>query len=110
MELERDEQRLLSRSPKEKLRRLRAELEHKKSILSNKMEGRLSLYRRQLSVVAERIDARSPAKKLSGGYAYVRDAGGKKLRSIKQVRIGDEILMNVSDGQIKSTVTNTGSV
>ena len=52
-----------------------------------------------------KLDAMSPLKVLTRGYAMAQNESGDVLRSVKQVRSGEEISVIVSDGSMKATVT-----
>ena len=107
MRLDADGQRLRAKSPGAKLDKLKSDMKRLSLLLSTNMRERLASDRQRLSVLAERIDGRSPAKKLSAGYAYARDGSGRRLKSVGQVTVGDDITLNVSDGVIKGKVTGT---
>ena len=60
---------------------------------------------RFVSSVAK-LDAMSPLKVLSRGYAMAQTADGQVLRSVGQVAPGDPITVAVSDGEITASVLN----
>ena len=53
-----------------------------------------------------KLDAMSPLKVLTRGYAMVQGGEGEVLRSVDQVHPGDKIMISVSDGEIEAAVTN----
>ena len=53
-----------------------------------------------------KLDAMSPLKVLTRGYAMVQGGEGEVLRSVDQVQPGDKIKISVSDGEIEAAVTN----
>lgn len=53
-----------------------------------------------------KLDAMSPLKVLSRGYAMAQTEQGALLRSVTQVTAGDRITVSVSDGQITASVLN----
>ncbi len=59
--------------------------------------------RRHVELTAK-LDAMSPLKVLTRGYAMAQTADGQVLRSIRQVKPNDEMIVSVSDGQIYATV------
>ena len=61
--------------------------------------------RHELAIKAEKLHGLSPLTALKGGYAYVEDDGGKPVRSIADVHVGDDIMVNVRDGIISAHVT-----
>ncbi len=104
MRLSADGERLKKHSPENRLSAIRGEIKNYRFRLDKAMEDRLSADKRRLGLLAERLDGKSPAKKLAAGYSYARDPGGKRLISVSQVKPGDDITLNVSDGMIKSRV------
>ena len=58
-----------------------------------------------ISLVAK-LDAMSPLKVLSRGYAMAQREDGTLLRSVKQAAPNDTITVSVSDGKITATVLN----
>lgn len=53
-----------------------------------------------------KLDAMSPLKVLTRGYAMAQTEGGDVVRSVKQVRTGDRINVSFSDGRLCATVTD----
>ena len=51
-----------------------------------------------------KLDAMSPLKVLSRGYAMAQTESGEVLRSVKQVAPGDQITVSVSDGMLTASV------
>lgn len=67
------------------------------------MEKRMEGNRHRLALCAERIRGLSPVEKLGKGFAYVEQTeNGKKaaVKSVSQVRPGQELDVYVTDGQI----------
>lgn len=56
-----------------------------------------------LKSLAEKIALHNPERQLKLGYSLV-SFGGKIIRSVKDVEIGDEIDIKVSDGKIRSEI------
>lgn len=56
--------------------------------------------------LAAALDAMSPLKVLSRGYAIASDDKGKVIKSIKNVNTGDELELRFTDGAAKCTVTD----
>ena len=73
--------------------------------LRTNMEGIIKDKRHRLSLLAGTLDAYSPAKKLSQGYAYVEGTNGKALRSVDQVKVEDTLTIHLLDGSLKACVT-----
>lgn len=58
-------------------------------------------------VLTAKLDALSPLTVLARGYSVTENADGKVIRSIDEVRWGDEITTQVGDGNIISVVQHT---
>ena len=68
------------------------------------MEGIIKDKRHRLSLLAGTLDAYSPAKKLSQGYAYVQGPDQKALVSVDNIAIQDQVSIHLIDGQIRACV------
>lgn len=68
---------------------------------------RQGLERRKRAYVAltAKLDAMSPLKVLTRGYAMVQTGDGELLKSVEQVRRDDRIIVSLSDGQLEAAVT-----
>lgn len=53
------------------------------------------------------LDAMSPLKVLTRGYAMAQTEGGQLLRQVEQVRSGDRFTLQLSDGRIRALVEST---
>ena len=53
-----------------------------------------------------KLDAMSPLKVLTRGYAMAQTEGGEVVRSVAQVSPGDQINVSFSDGSLLATVTD----
>lgn len=54
---------------------------------------------------AAKLDALSPLKVLTRGYALVETQDGSLIRSVKQINAGDDICVKVRDGSVSAFVT-----
>ena len=63
-------------------------------------------HKQRFIAATAKLDAMSPLKVLSRGYAMAQIQDGEVLRSVKQVKPGDPIDIHVSDGRISATVMN----
>ena len=93
--------------PRQKLndrRQYAADLETR---LRGQMERRLETCRHKLAIYIEKMNGLSPLKKLNQGYSYVADRTGGAVRSIAQVKPGDELMIYVSDGIVDAQVEGT---
>ncbi len=59
---------------------------------------------RKFSQLAGKLDAMSPLKVLSRGYAMAQQENGELIRSTAQVQPGDRIFVGLSDGKIVTEV------
>lgn len=53
-----------------------------------------------------KLDAMSPLKVLTRGYAMAQTADGAVLRSVDQINVGDGITVSLGDGKITASVTD----
>ena len=60
----------------------------------------------QFIAAISKLDAMSPLKVLSRGYAMVQNQYGEVVRSVKQVEPGERIAVDVSDGRLLATIVN----
>ena len=79
-------------------------------LLQNLMDRKLSENRHRLEIAIEKLKGLSPLDRLKSGYSYVADSKGANIRSIQGVSKGDELTVYVSDGQIKTKVTDTAAM
>lgn len=68
------------------------------------MKLKLQRKKHQLAVYMERMRGLSPLEKLQSGYGFVTDSKGGVVRSVKEISIGDEITISLSDGDMKAVV------
>ena len=52
-----------------------------------------------------KLDAMSPLKVLTRGYALVRKDSGEVLKSVHQIQPGDKIIVSLTDGRMSAAVT-----
>ena len=61
--------------------------------------------KRQFVACVSKLDAMSPLKVLTRGYALAKTESGDVLKSVTQVEPGDAIIVNLSDGRLTAAVT-----
>lgn len=100
---------VLSRSPA--LRSPTAYIEQKQknlTLLTNRMlaarQHTISRAKERYIGSVSKLDAMSPLKVLTRGYSMAHTQTGEILRSVHQVRPGEEILVNLIDGTLSATV------
>ena len=94
-------------SPEKTLLRKKQNLEMYKLSLNSIMTDAVKGSREHLKVLSERLAGLSPLKRISEGYAFVADESGRAVASIENVKEGQRIRVNVSDGAISARVEGT---
>lgn len=74
--------------------------------LRREMMRRLEQEKYRLGLMAERLKGLSPLEKLSQGYAYVENSSGANVRTVSNVKQGEQITVYVTDGRIRAEVTD----
>jgi len=95
---------------KNNLVKIKMTIDYDRNYLSNTSRKLVSDYRRlfsdfknMLKLLAEKIILHNPERQLKLGYSLV-SFNNKIVRSVKDIQIGDEVDIKVSDGKIKSEV------
>ncbi len=78
-------------------RQMAADLEEK---LHMRMEQQLLQKKHGMELLAERLEALSPLKKLSQGYAFVAGQSGQGICSAARVKPGDILNIHMLDGKV----------
>ena len=81
------------------------QLELLKSRLVSAQTQSLGKHSQRFVALASKLDAMSPLKVLTRGYAMAQLPDGTVLRSTEQVGLGDEVRINLSRGSIRAAVT-----
>ena len=82
----------------------RIELDHMRDKLAASMEAQLGLKAREQARLAAALDAMSPLRVLSRGYAIAMMDSGETVRSVKQLQSGELLHLRISDGCADCTV------
>ncbi len=90
--------------PLERLDRCRQDLDLATDRLQQAANRRLHRAERDLAILAGKLDALSPLKVLTRGYAVVQGPSGQTIVSSSQVRCNERILVWLRDGQLDCTV------
>ena len=126
-QLEQKQRQVLSLSPKNKLKEQRLKLvhseklliqyidrhilqatqrlDHDSQMLSYGFDRKWQLYKQQFTLLSGRMDAVSPLKKLSGGYAFVKNEAGEKITGVSDLAPGEKIFLHYLDGCATASVT-----
>lgn len=103
-EIRQRELQLRALSPMGRIRERRMRLLNMEEQLQNRMEKLLGARRHALAIYIEKLKSLSPLEKLNSGYSYITDGDGSNIRSVKQVREGQELEITVSDGSFRAAV------
>lgn len=104
-ELKQKSLKLLYVSPIYGVRQKRQELIEMEQKLANIIEKKLRAKKHLLEIYSEKLDGLSPLKKLNKGYSLVVNSKNEVVNKIDKVSLGEEILINVTDGDIVATVS-----
>lgn len=92
-------------SPYEYIQQRRKTLQLVGSRLTSAQNNRLFQIRQRFVACTSKLDAMSPLKVLSRGYAMAQNESGEVVRSVKQTQVGQILRVTLSDGCIQATVT-----
>ena len=81
-------------------------LEHLQNRLISGGQQSISKKRHVYIALTAKLDAMSPLKVLSRGFAMAQTKDRQLVRSVRQIHIGQELSVTVSDGTIKAMITN----
>lgn len=99
------QERLRFYNPQNQLVQKRQNIIDQEEKLIRQMERIYKDKKHAFALLAGRLDAVSPLKKLDSGYAYVADEKGSMLTSAEHLRVGDNISVTMKDGTIEAEVT-----
>jgi len=105
LRLEQYSGKLRSFDPKLQLQEQRMTLAELEDRLTKRMDFLRNRYQHRLELYAQRLHGLSPTAKLIGGYGYLSDQSGRPVVSATQISKGDEGQITISDGSIKTKVT-----
>lgn len=94
----------LERLMKEALEKQKRALSLAEETLKRRMDGTLLQEKHRLLLLTGKLEGLSPLKKLQGGYGFVTDQAGHRLRTVTQVTPGEEIKVQVADGALTAKV------
>ena len=90
--------------PRHKLQDQQQRLIELEEELRTLMRDRVKEARHRLAIQIEKLNGLSPVRNLNQGFAYVEEADGGVVKSIRQVEKGDELTVYVTDGLIRTSV------
>lgn len=91
-------------SPGKRLSEGRQRLMDLEERLGMMMDHKVAAARASLAVDAQRLEGLSPLRQLARGYAYLHDEAGHGIVSTEQVRNGQLLTAQVTDGEIEARV------
>lgn len=97
--------RLFFLSPQNQLNEKRKRLMDLEEKLQDRMEWIIKEKRHQFLLLSSSLEANSPMKKLSQGFAFLEDSNKKTVKSIENVHIEDELTVHLTDGKILAKVS-----
>lgn len=103
--LENRKRQIMALAPKAKVERYKDNLKHVSDRLKTVMDSKIIALRHNLEKYIEMLKSRDVLNKLGKGLAYITDAKGRKIKSIKDTKVGNVILSRLKDGIIESKVT-----
>jgi exodeoxyribonuclease VII large subunit len=101
------EKTLALRDPVTNINEQRKELVYLTEKLSSLTNSVLESNKSKISALAGKLDALSPLSVISRGYALV-EKDDKPVTSVKNLMVGENVLIKLSDGTIKANVTDIG--
>ena len=94
------------KSPTAYLDQKRKTLELLNSRLVSNQKSTLDKKKQRFVGLTAKLDAMSPLKVLTRGYAMASTEDGSVLRSVRQVKPGDSVNVSLGDGSLQACVTD----
>ena len=94
-------------SPTGYLEQKEKQLDYLKNRLISAQNRNLSQKQQRFVQNVAKLDAMSPLKVLTRGYAMAENEAGDLIRSVRQVKTGDKLNVRFSDGTVETTVRDT---
>jgi exodeoxyribonuclease VII large subunit len=92
-------------SPANRLNENRRRAQDDKKQLVLLMQTAIREKRNRLAMLSKELEGNSPVKKLSQGYAFVEGPDQKALKSVANIKIKDEITVQLLDGSVRAVVS-----
>ncbi len=92
-------------SPMQHIIQRRKSLEHLNTRMISAQTRKIDVSMQRYIALTAKLDAMSPLKVLTRGYAIVEDQHNNLIRSIKQIQSNDSISVTMNDGMFESVVT-----
>ena len=98
------EYRLKLRDPERQLNEKRQRLADIQDRIQELLKRRAQDTKHRLALMAGKLSGLSPLDKISDGYGFVTDSGGKRLKSVEGIREGERFQVQLSDGKLTADV------
>ena len=93
-------------SPEGYLHQRRNNLENLQNRLLSAQNMQIARKKQRYIAMTAKLDAMSPLKVLTRGYAMAQKEDGQIVRSVEQVQTGDKVNIALADGRVTATVTD----
>ncbi len=90
--------------PKYQLQQKRLRVDELAEKLSRTMKAKIEQNRKQVAIATQRLKGLSPMERLQAGYAFVTTSSNCVVKEIKQVSVGEQLQIEVTDGTISATI------
>ena len=90
--------------PKYQLQQKRLRVDELAEKLSRTMKVKIEQNRKQIAIATQRLKGLSPMERLQAGYAFVTTSSNCVVKEIKQVSVGEQLQIEVTDGTISATI------
>ena len=87
-----------------RLNRVRMQLDSESNELRHRMYMLMGTVRSRTELLRHKMEALSPLAVLERGYGIIAGEDGKTVRSASQVKEGDNLMITLKDGKIRTTV------
>ena len=74
--------------------------------LDLRLEKRVEDSKNKFGTLLSKLEALSPVSVLSRGYGFVLDEGGKTVKTVDGILVGQRLKVHVLDGDLGVTVTD----
>lgn len=75
--------------------------------MKGQMEHQLLESRHRLAILSGWLNGYSPLNKISRGFGFITDEGGRRVETVDHVREGDIMKIRLADGTVRSQVLDT---
>ncbi|HPU00275.1 MAG TPA: exodeoxyribonuclease VII large subunit [Bacillota bacterium] len=89
------------RRPLERVRRYREQREALEERLRRAALHYLRLKGMELAALGDKLEGASPLRLMARGYSYCQDEEGKVIRSVRQLEVGQRLLLHFQDGSAR---------